>query len=143
MSWDSRWMELAKHIASWSKDKSTKVGAVIVNDANRVVSLGWNGFPRGVNDDVMERHDRPAKYLYTEHAERNAIYNAAAIGTVLSQCSIYLPWFPCADCARAIIQSGISTVICVKPETNEKWDDSFKASLEMLTEAKVEIRYVA
>jgi dCMP deaminase len=88
------------------------------------VAHGWNGFPRGVDDDVDERHERPAKYLWTEHAERNAIYNAAAIGAATAGCTMYLPWYPCTGCARAIIQSGISEVVCVEPD----WGDSTYAT---------------
>jgi dCMP deaminase len=78
--WNERWMSLAMMVASWSKDRSRGTGAVIVDGRNVLVSLGWNGFPRGVNDDVDARHERPAKYRWTEYAERNAIYNAAANG---------------------------------------------------------------
>ena len=113
MNWDDRFMGLARHVASWSKDRSTKVGAVIVDDRQRVLGLGYNGFPRGVNDDVEDRHERPAKYQWTEHAERNAIFNS--VGT-LDFCTIYIPWYPCADCARAIIQCGIKKVVAIRPE---------------------------
>ena len=80
MSWDLRWMSVASLVATWSKDRSRKCGAVIVDSRNVLVSLGWNGFPRGVADSPDYRHERPEKYLWTEHAERNAIYNAAANG---------------------------------------------------------------
>jgi dCMP deaminase len=119
MSWDNRWMDMAKLVAGWSKDRSRSCGAVIVDSRNVLVSIGWNGFPRGINDDVDVRHERPAKYLWTEHAERNAIFNAAANGHPTKDCVMYLPWYPCADCARAIIQSGISEIICIEPD----WDD--------------------
>lgn len=76
-------------------------------------SAGYNGFPRNVNDTIEYRHDRPLKYEFTEHAERNAIYNAARVGVPLSGCTLYLNWWPlpCADCARAVIQSGITSVV--------------------------------
>lgn len=142
-SWDKRWIELALFVAEWSKDRSRKVGAVIVDGRNTVVSLGWNGFPRGIDDDVEERHERPAKYLWTEHAERNAIYNAASNGDSLRGCKIYLPWYPCAECARAIIQSGINEVICVEPDWN---DETYKADFaivaEMFGECPINVRYV-
>ena len=80
MSWKTRWMDLTIFISQWSKDRSRKCGAIIVDDRNVLISIGWNGFPRGINDDIDARHARPAKYQWTEHAERNAIYNAAAAG---------------------------------------------------------------
>jgi len=116
-NWDQRFVGLAHTVAQWSKDPSVKVGAVIVNPKNRaVVSLGFNGFPRNVADNLTangSRYERPVKYIYTEHAERNAIYNAARLGHSTEGCTLYLNWAPdnvCADCARAIIQAGISVV---------------------------------
>ena len=138
-------MSLAAHVAGWSKDTSTKVGAVIVDSRNVLISMGWNGFPRGVNDNVAERHERPLKYSYTEHAERNAIFNAAAVGSKLQGSSMYLPWFPCSDCARAIIQSGIAKIYCYKPsgqERDKRWSDEFDVAFRMLREAGVEIYYI-
>lgn len=142
-SWDRRWMDFARHVATWSKDRSRKVGAVIVNDRQVSVSFGWNGFPRGVDDNVDERHVRPSKYLYTEHAERNAIFNAAAEGHSTRGCRMYLPWYPCADCARAIIQAGIIEIIAIEPD----WQDpsyaaDFAVVREMLAEAAVKVRFV-
>ena len=147
MGWDTRWLELADHIGSWSKDRSTKVGCVIVGSANQILSLGYNGFPRGVNDYVPERHDRPAKYRWTEHAERNAIYNAARTGTNLTGGVLYVPWFPCIDCARGIVQAGIKAVVSTMPENYEeeflaRWADDFRTSYEILNESRVAIRYV-
>ena len=100
--WDERFMEMARTIAGWSKDRSRKVGCVIVGPGKEIRASGYNGFPRDVNDDVEARHQRPAKYRWTEHAERNAIYNAARSGVSTMGCVIYLPWFPCMDCSRAI-----------------------------------------
>lgn len=142
MSWNERWTSLSGFIANWSKDKSTKVGAVIVDDRNNLIALGWNGFPRGINDEIEERHTRPTKYDFTEHAERNAIYNAAANGVKLLGCTLYLTWFPCADCARGIIQSGIKTVVCYEPSIDSKWNDSFKNSKQLLTEAGIKLVYM-
>lgn len=109
--WARRYIALADFVAQWSEDESTKVGAVIVDpESNRVVSVGYNGFPRGVDQTIVERHERPAKYGYFEHAERNAIYNAdqSVRGMVM-----YLNFAPecCEDCTRAVIQSGIKTLI--------------------------------
>ncbi len=114
--WDLRWIQKAHEFADWSKDKSTKVGAVIVNQDNRLVSQGYNGFPGGVNDSIPYRYERPQKYMYTEHAERNAIYNAARMGTSTKDCTLYTQLFPCVDCARGIIQSGIIRLVTVEPD---------------------------
>lgn len=141
-NWDKRFIDLTKHVASWSKDKSIGTCAVIVDDDNRIVSIGYNGFPSGCNDDIQERYERPLKYLYTEHAERNAIYNAARLGISVKGCKMYLMWFPCSDCARAIIQSGIKTLVCYKPNLEDsRWGEHFKVALEMFNECGVEIIY--
>lgn len=139
-TWDLRWLQMVNLISSWSKDRSTKVGSVIIDDRNTLVSMGWNGFPRGIDDTIEARHARPAKYEWTEHAERNAIYNAAATGANVRGCTMYLAWFPCADCARAIIQSGITKVICAEPDWNHH-KFNFKVSREMLEEAGVTLHY--
>ena len=136
-------MDLATLVSTWSKDRSRKVGSVIVDSRNVLVSLGWNGFPRGIDDDVDRRHERPEKYFWAEHAERNAIYNAAANGHTLRGCRLYVLLFPCASCTRAIIQSGIQEVITGEPDWNDyKYKESFRASLRMLGEAEVYVRFV-
>ncbi len=140
--WDRRFLNLAKHVGSWSKDRNTRVGCVIVGPHKEVRSIGYNGFPRGLNDDLDERHARPAKYKWTEHAERNAIYNAARIGVPLDGCTMYLPWFPCMDCARAIIQSGIRTLVALRPNLQHpQWGEDFGLSLTLLEESGVEVRW--
>lgn len=142
MTWDQRWMDLASLVATWSKDRSRKTGAAIVDDRNNLIVVGWNGFPRGLDDDAPDRHERPAKYLWTEHAERNAIYNAAANGHPVRGARMYMPWFPCADCARAIIQAGIAEVVCVEPDWNDKnWGGDFAVVRDMLTEAGIGYRF--
>ena len=138
MTWDDKHLSLSKEIASWSKDRSTKVGAVIVGEDNEIISVGYNGFPRGVDDDVEERHQRPEKYKWAEHAERNAIYNFAR--RFLKGTKIFLPWIPCTDCARAIIQCGISEIITDNIKIPDRWKDNFKTSIKMLEEAGVTIR---
>ena len=142
-NWTDRFLELADVLSGWSKDKSRGVGAVIVDDFHRVISVGYNGFPRGVNDDIESRHERPAKYMYTEHAERNAIYSAASHGSRTAGCTIYLRWYPCCDCARGIIQSGIKKVVCDEPDFGDKrWGEKFKVSHEMFNEAGVFVEYI-
>jgi len=142
--WDARFMDMARTIAGWSKDRSRKVGAVIVGPGKEIRASGYNGFPRGVADDVEARHQRPAKYRWTEHAERNAIYNAARSGVSTFGCVIYLPWYPCMDCARAIVQAGLIEVIAVEPDWN---DPTFAADFadvkQLFVEAGVAQRFVA
>ena len=135
--WDNRWLDLCDLVAGWSKDRSSKFGCVIVNDRQSVLSLGWNGFPRGINDEVEGRHERPVKYLWTEHAERNAIYNAAGLGVVLAGATAYVDGVPCSDCARAIIQSGIRRVVMTDKFLGT-FAESQQTSLEMFAEAGIE-----
>lgn len=149
LRWDKKYLALALHVAGWSKDNSTKVGSVIVGPSNEVRSLGFNGFPRGVNDNVPERWERPEKYCWCEHGERNAIYNAARMGVSTMGCTLYLAstpskFGPCDDCCRAIIQAGIVRVV-YEPwsgEALERWKTSFKRGDVMLTEAGVIIDQV-
>jgi dCMP deaminase len=130
-------------VASWSKDTNTKVGAVIVDTDNIVLSMGYNGFPRGCDDTKEDRYEKPIKYLYTEHAERNALYHAARHGVSLKGCTLYVTLFCCADCARGIIQSGITKVVAPKPDVEHvKWGEHFKAAIDMLNEANVEIKLI-
>ena len=141
--WDRRFMHLARHVGNWSKDRSRKVGCVVVGPNNIVRAIGFNGFPRGLNDEADHRHQRPTKYLWTEHAERNAIYTAAREGISLAGSTMYLPWFPCVDCARAIVQAGIVELIAMKPDlADPEWGQGFSVSIELLEEAGVTVRYV-
>jgi len=144
-SWNKRFIELTDHIATWSKDRSTKCCSVIVDNDNDIVSIGYNGFPRGVNDNVESRHERPTKYLYCEHGERNAIYSAARKGVALKGCILYTRWFPCSDCARACIQVGLTEIVCERPKGEARdlrWKESHEAAEIMLNEAGVKITYL-
>lgn len=133
--WDLRFLELADHIAQWSKDPRTKVGAVIVDEKKRVVSVGYNGFPRGVDDTPDRYEDRPTKHLYVAHAERNALDNAPLM---VDGCTIYVPLVPCNECAKSIIQKGITRVVSYVPERagdGFNWD----ITTSMFIEAGVEL----
>lgn len=142
-NWDSLFLNLANHISSWSKDKSVGVAAIITSKDNRILSVGYNGFPTGCNDNKKNRHIKPQKYLWTEHAERNAIFSAAKNGININNSIIYLNWYPCADCARAIIQSGIKKIICPPPDyKNLNWGNQFKVSTKMFKECKIKIKHV-
>jgi len=98
-------------IAVKSKDPNTKCAAIIIGQNNNIISTGYNGFPRGANDYDKAKWQKPEKYFWVEHAERNAIYNAALNGTKLESTILYASHFPCVDCARAIINSGIKRVV--------------------------------
>jgi dCMP deaminase len=146
MSWDQRFLSLAFTISTWSKDSSTKVGCVITGAHHEVRSLGYNGMPRGVLDDVESRYVRPGKYLWFEHAERNAIYNAARMGVSLEGSTLYCATLllgpPCVDCTRAAIQSGVARIVCQRGSEDsqkwpERWRESMQVSLDMLREAGV------
>lgn len=134
-------MELADHVSTWSRDPSTKVGAVIVSpDTRAVVGMGYNGFPRGVGDQDERYADRPTKYAMVVHAELNAILNANA---PVRGCTIYVtPLFTCQECAKAVIQSGIRKVVATKPDS-ERWGDQFKVAELLLSEAGVEVVFVS
>lgn len=111
--WDKYFIEMAMLVSGKSKDPSTKVGCIIVGPDREIRSTGFNGFPRGVNERNDARWERPAKYKWVEHAERNAVYNAARTGASLKGCTAYLNWepIPCADCSRAFAQAGIVEIV--------------------------------
>ena len=144
MNWDEYFINIAEQVKLKSKDNKTKIGVVIVGKDNEIVSTGYNSFPRGINDDVEERQERPEKYFWFEHAERNAIYNAARIGVSTLGTTMYMTCgISCADCARAIINSGISKIVLRegKGATNEKWQESAVRSMIMFKEAGVLVEY--
>ncbi len=139
--WDRRFLDLAAHIASWSKDPSTKVGCVVVGSDREIRSTGFNGFPRGINDDPDRLEDRAKKYPLICHAEENAIMHAARIGMTLKDCVAYVTWPPCTRCARSLIQAGVAEIVypdgCDIPD---RWREDFDTSQGMLTEAGVKVR---
>lgn len=114
LDWDTYFMSLAYLVAMKSKDVRTTAGAVVVGPDNEIRSTGYNSFPRRMNDDLAERQAAPLKHLYFEHAERNAIYNAARVGQFLLGCRIYQPFMPCPDCARGVVQVGIREIVLHK-----------------------------
>ncbi len=132
--WDKRFLELAGHVAAWSKDPSTKVGAVIVRPDKTVASIGFNGLPRGVDDTDLRLNDRELKYPMTVHAEVNAILHARE---PLHGYTIYVaPLNPCSNCAAAIIQSGIKKVMAMA-QINPRWEQSNALAQTMFEEAGV------
>lgn len=134
MKWDYRFLDLAAVVASWSRDSSTQVGAVIADPDHRVVSLGFNGLPRGLEDGDLPRDDKLRKVI---HAEENAILFASR---PLEDCSIYITHPPCARCAAKIIQTGIARVVFWNPSEAfaERWAADIIAAHEMFNESGVE-----
>lgn len=133
-NWDKRFLDLAKHISSWSKDPSTKVGAVITDGWRTVLGHGYNGFPIGVCDLEERYNDRPTKLAYTVHAELNAILNSHSD---LAGATIYVwPLFTCNECAKAIIQSSICRVVAPKPN-EERFAAAYEVAKQMYQECGV------
>lgn len=143
MNWTEYFLNIAEVIKLKSKDKSTQIGAVIVGNDNEILSTGYNSFPRGMDDNIQERQERPEKYFWFEHAERNAIYNAARIGVSLKNSTIYLTsGVPCVDCARGIVNSGIKIVWCkynCTTKNKEKWEESQKRSIQLFDECGIQV----
>lgn len=144
--WALRFLGLCDHIASWSEDRDFQVGCVIVGPGHEIRATGYNGLPRGVSDKDDARFDRASgeKFYWVEHAERNAIYNAMRYGVQLAGCTLYVNRFPCADCGRAIIQSGILRIVSPPiPQNDGALDHSFQVSAQMLREAGVAMEHLA
>ena len=144
IKWDDYFMTMAYLAAMKSKDESTHIGAVIVGKDKEVISTGYNSFPRHIIDDKKERQERPEKYYWFEHAERNAIYNCALQGVSTRGTRMYTNGIPCMDCARAIVQSGISLVIVDDKWSNgsrDKWDEHAQRSLQLFKEAHIQVHY--
>lgn len=134
VKWDRRFLALAAHVATWSKDPSTQCGAVIVDPRKRVVSIGYNGFAEGVRDTPERLHDRETKYKLVVHAERNAILFA---GRDLTGCTLYThPFGTCAVCAAMVIQAGIKRVVAPFSD-NPRWTPDFALAGQQYAEAGV------
>ncbi len=140
ISWDEYFMGIASLSALRSKDPNTQVGACIVDDDMKVVSIGYNGMPKGLDEDQLswnKGEGLDSKYLYVCHAEMNAILNTRN-GSALKGCTLYVTLFPCENCAKAIIQSGIKEVVYL----DNKYADTIgaQASLKMFTLAGTKLR---
>lgn len=150
--WDQLYITMCYLVGMRSRDGHTHVGSVIADSDNVLVSTGYNSLPRNIEidkDQTRLSREGGEKYFWMEHAERNAIYNAARRGTVLKGCKLYVPWTPCADCARGIIQCGISDVIIHKngqdfydKNTNGRWIEDNKRTIQMFEEAGVKVSYL-
>lgn len=135
-------MDIARSIAQLSKDRSTKVGALAIDADGSPLTWGYNGFPRGCDDDIAARHERPAKYIWTEHAERNLIFNAARVGVSLRGGIVIVTKFPCVECARAIVQAGFTKLVSTAPDDDSRWAESNAQAVALFFETSVEILYV-
>jgi dCMP deaminase len=135
--WQQRFMQMAFTCASWSKDPSTKVGAVI-SEGNRIISMGFNGYPHGVEDTLDPRE---VKYMKTLHGEENALLHAQRD---LRGCALFATNMPCPNCAAKIIQVGITDVYA-PPQTEDylsRWGEKVKVSLDMFVQAGVTVHHV-
>jgi dCMP deaminase len=144
MNWNEYFINIAEQVKLKSKDNKTQIGVVIVGKDNEIVSTGYNSFPRGIDDNIDERQERPEKYFWFEHAERNAIYNAARIGVSTLGTTMYMTCgLSCADCARGIINAGISKIVLRKGKgaNNQKWQESAERSVQMFKEAGIVVEY--
>ena len=144
MNWDEYFINIAEQVKLKSKDKRTQIGVVVVGKDNEIVSTGYNSFPRGIDDNISDRQERPEKYFWFEHAERNAIYNAARIGVSTLGTTMYMTCgMSCSDCDRAIINSGVSKIVLRKGKgaKGNKWNESAERSMKMFEEAGVIVEY--
>lgn len=141
--WDQRYLKLAYEVAQWSKDPSSKIGAVTVGAKGQVLSQGFNGFPRGIADLDTRLNNRETKYKFVVHAEMNAIYNATYNGVSLDGSTLYVYGLPiCSECAKGVIQVGIKRVVMPQQEMPEKWRDSWLTSMNFFSEAGVEFDFI-
>lgn len=139
LKWDYRFLDLAENIASWSKDPSTQIGAVIVDDDRKIVSVGYNGFPAALGDDTNRLIDRPTKYSMTIHGEMNACINSPR---PVKGCTLYTwPFMSCDRCAVHMISYGIKRVVSRKLPIylEERWLESTNKSKDYFMEAGVEV----
>lgn len=134
--WLNRYVDLAEFVSMWSKDPRTKVGAVLVGRDRRNIAIGYNGFPPGVKDLAERMEDRPTKYFFTQHAERNVLDNAQFD---CEGATLYVTMHPCADCAKSIVSKRIAAVACPPAPTEEPWAQSAKYARIILEEAGVKI----
>ena len=138
--WTRRYLDMAKEVATWSKDPSKQIGAIAVGDKGQILSQGYNGFPRGVKDTNNRYEVREEKYKYVVHGEMNAIYNACNSGVSLSGATLYVHGLPvCSECAKGIIQVGIKKVIMEYPkDIPDFWRNSMQLTKQMFQEASVQ-----
>jgi len=143
IKWDKRYLKLAQEVSTWSKDPSRRIGAVAVGHKGQVLSQGFNGFPRGINDSRDRLEDRETKYKFVVHAEMNVIYNACYNGVSLDGATLYVTGLPvCSNCSLGVVQVGIRRVVMPDQEIPESWNDSWKLSRRVFYEAGVKWDFV-
>jgi len=136
--WHVRFIKLAHEVSTWSIDPSTKVGCVLVKN-KRVISTGYNGFPKNISDDFDRLMDREQKYEITVHAEVNAVTTAALHGVSTEGSAAYITWNPCSRCASVLINAGITSVyVSTENDIPTRWLDNFLLASKLLVEAGVE-----
>ena len=139
--WDKRYMELAKQVGTWSKDPSKQIGAIAIGSKGQVLAQGYNGFPRGIDDNESWLNTKETKYKYVVHAEMNLIYNATFNGISLNGSTVYVSGLPvCSECAKGLIQVGVKQIVMSKDSlegADEKWLDSFELTIALLNEAGI------
>lgn len=142
--WDKRFLELAQLVSTWSKDPSSKIGAVAIDPSNRnILALGYNGFPRNMEDNEYRLTNRDEKYSLVVHAEMNTIYNASFNGVCLRDSHLYVWGLPiCSDCAKGVIQVGVSRVVMPKQTIEEPWLSSWAKSSRYFDEASVKYEFL-
>jgi dCMP deaminase len=141
--WDLRYLQLAKTIASWSKDPSSQIGAIAVGAKGQVLAQGYNGFPRGMVDSPQHYKNKTVKYARIVHAEMNMIFNASFNGGCLNGSSVYVSGLPtCSDCAKGLIQVGVKELIMPQQKIEDRWYDSWQRSKEYYKEAGLKYRWV-
>ena len=136
--WNKYFIQIMDAVAQGSKDPSTKVACVIAGPDHEIRATGYNGLPRGCAESEA-RNERPEKYFWYEHSERNAIYNACRHGAALFGCTAYVSNFPCCDCARALIQVGIKDIYVrtLSKEHSARWQEYYERTTVMLKEAGI------
>jgi len=134
-TWDARFIAMALHVSDWSKDPNRKSGAVLVTPDLRKISTGFNGLPKGIEDTDSRLSDRELKNMMTVHAELNAIFNA---GFSPATCTLYTTSFPCHECAKGIIQTGVARLVTPKARSfdHPRWGKSWALAMTMMTEVK-------
>jgi len=137
--YNMRYIDIAKAISQWSKDPSSKIGAVAVGEKGQILAQGYNGFPRGIADTPERYNDRETKYKFVVHAEMNVIYNASYNGVSLDGADLYIYGLPtCSECAKGIVQVGIKRVIMPNMRYPEFWMKNWEESKKIYDEAGVE-----
>lgn len=134
-------MDLAKQVGTWSKDPSKQIGAVAIGSKGQVLAQGYNGFPRGIDDNESRLNTKETKYKYVVHAEMNLIYNATFNGISLNGSTVYVYGLPvCSECAKGLIQVGVKQIVMSKDSlenSDEKWLESFELTIALLNEAGI------